>query len=53
VELATARAPRDGVVTWVASDEGATVHRGDVLARVARMRAGAFAAQKKSSASFP
>lgn len=35
LELATARADRDGVLTWVLQDEGATVHRGDVLARIA------------------
>jgi len=36
LELATARADLDGVVAWVASQEGATVRRGDPLARVAR-----------------
>jgi HlyD family secretion protein len=36
LELATARADMDGVVAWVASEEGATVRRGDPLARVAR-----------------
>lgn len=35
LELATARADRDGVVTWVPPEEGATVHRGDVIARIA------------------
>lgn len=36
LELATARADMDGVVAWVASQEGATVRRGDPIARVAR-----------------
>lgn len=36
LELATARADMDGIVAWVASQEGATVRRGDPLARVAR-----------------
>jgi HlyD family secretion protein len=36
LELATARADMDGVVAWVASEEGATVRRGDPVARVAR-----------------
>jgi HlyD family secretion protein len=35
LDLATARADRDGVVTYVLQDEGASVRRGDVLARVA------------------
>lgn len=35
LELATARADRDGVLTWVMQDEGASVRRGDVLARIA------------------
>ena len=30
-----ARADRDGVLTWVPSDVGALIHRGDVLARLA------------------
>jgi len=37
LELATARADAAGVVTWVVSQEGATVRRGDVIARVARL----------------
>lgn len=36
LELATARADMDGVVAWVASQEGTAVHRGDPVARVAR-----------------
>lgn len=36
LELATARADMDGVVAWVASQEGASVRRGDPVARVAR-----------------
>lgn len=35
IRLATARATRPGVVTWVLPDAGASVRRGDVLARVA------------------
>jgi HlyD family secretion protein len=35
LELATARADRGGVLTWVVEDEGASVRRGDVLARIA------------------
>jgi HlyD family secretion protein len=35
LELASARSDRDGVVTWVLNEEGAAVHNGDVLARVA------------------
>jgi len=36
LELATARADMDGVVGWVASQEGASVRRGDPVARIAR-----------------
>lgn len=35
LELAMARSDRDGVLTWVPSDVGALVHKGDVLARLA------------------
>ncbi len=35
LELATARTDRGGVLTWVVSEEGAAVRRGDVLARIA------------------
>jgi len=35
LELATARADRGGVLTWVVEEEGAAVRRGDVLARIA------------------
>jgi HlyD family secretion protein len=35
LEQSTARAERDGVVTWVVPQEGATVRRGEVVARVA------------------
>jgi len=35
LELASMRADRDGVVTWVTPEEGATVQRGDVIARIA------------------
>ena len=37
LQLATARADAAGVVTWVVSQEGATVRHGDVIARVARL----------------
>jgi HlyD family secretion protein len=36
LELATARSDLDGMVAWVASQEGATVRRGDPVARIAR-----------------
>jgi len=35
LELATTRADRVGVLTWVVREEGATVQRGDVIARIA------------------
>jgi HlyD family secretion protein len=35
IALATTRAGRAGVLTWVVAEEGATVHKGDVLARIA------------------
>jgi HlyD family secretion protein len=35
LELATTKADRDGVLTWVVNEEGATVQKGAVLARVA------------------
>jgi HlyD family secretion protein len=35
LERATTRADRDGIVTWVLADEGATVRPGDLVARVA------------------
>jgi len=35
IELAEARAERDGVITWVNDKIGATVNKGDVIARVA------------------
>src|ERR1051325_926425 len=35
LELATAKADRDGGLTWVVSEEGATVQKGAVLARIA------------------
>jgi HlyD family secretion protein len=37
LELATSRADVDGIVTWIVSQEGATVRRGEVIARVARL----------------
>jgi HlyD family secretion protein len=36
--LATTRADRPGVVTWTVAEEGATVRKGDVIARVADLR---------------
>jgi HlyD family secretion protein len=39
LNLAMTRADRDGVVTWVIPEEGATVRRGDVVARVADLSA--------------
>lgn len=39
LELATARAPRDGVVTWTVAQEGVTVPRGAPVARVADLSA--------------
>jgi HlyD family secretion protein len=35
LELATAKADRDGVVTWTVTEEGAAIHKGDVIARIA------------------
>jgi HlyD family secretion protein len=35
LDLSMMRAGRDGVVTWMLEEEGATVRRGDVLARIA------------------
>lgn len=35
LEQAAARADRDGVVTWVLREEGATIRRGEVMARIA------------------
>jgi HlyD family secretion protein len=35
LELATTTSDRDGVLTWVVPEEGASVRRGDVLARIA------------------
>ncbi|HSE98946.1 MAG TPA: HlyD family efflux transporter periplasmic adaptor subunit, partial [Blastocatellia bacterium] len=35
LELATTKSDRDGVLTWVVTEEGATVQKGDVLARIA------------------
>ncbi len=35
LDLATTKADRDGVLTWVVTQEGALVRRGDVLARIA------------------
>lgn len=35
LDLATTKSDRAGVLTWVVSDEGALVRRGDVIARIA------------------
>ncbi|HZS47282.1 MAG TPA: HlyD family efflux transporter periplasmic adaptor subunit [Blastocatellia bacterium] len=35
LDLATTKSDRNGVLTWVVNDEGGTVHKGDVLARIA------------------
>jgi HlyD family secretion protein len=35
LELATTKADRDGVLTWVISEEGSTVQKGALLARIA------------------
>lgn len=39
LELARLRADRDGVVTWTVSEVGATIRRGDVIARIADLSA--------------
>lgn len=38
LELATTKSDRDGVLTWIVSEEGALVRRGDVLARIADLK---------------
>ena len=38
LELATTKADRAGVLTWVVNEEGATVEKGAVLARIADLR---------------
>jgi HlyD family secretion protein len=38
LELTVTRADRDGVVTWALPEEGATVRRGEVIARIADLR---------------
>jgi len=35
LDLATTKADRGGVLTWVVAEEGASIHKGDVLARIA------------------
>ena len=35
LDLAMMKADRDGVITSIVSDEGATIHRGDIVARIA------------------
>jgi HlyD family secretion protein len=39
LELGTTRSDRDGVVTWVLSQEGSLVRRGEVVARIADLSA--------------
>jgi HlyD family secretion protein len=39
LDLAMLRAARDGVVTWILTEEGSTVRRGDVVARIADLSA--------------
>jgi HlyD family secretion protein len=39
LELATTKADRDGVLTWVVTQEGVLIRRGDVLARIADLSA--------------
>jgi HlyD family secretion protein len=39
LDLAMLRADRDGILTWVVPEEGVTVRRGDVLARIADLSA--------------
>jgi HlyD family secretion protein len=38
LSLATARADRSGVVTWTVTEEGASMRKGDALARIADLR---------------
>ncbi len=38
LDLATTRADRGGVLTWVVTEEGGAVRKGDVLARIADLR---------------
>ena len=38
LDLATTKADRGGVLTWVVAEEGAAVRKGDVVARVADLR---------------
>jgi HlyD family secretion protein len=39
IELATARADQNGIVTWILAQEGTLVRRGDVIARIANLSA--------------
>jgi HlyD family secretion protein len=47
LRLATTRADRKGVVTWTVSEEGAAVHKGDVIARLADL--GSFRVEATAS----
>lgn len=44
LELATTRADRDGVLTWVVLEEGSTIHKGDIVARIADLKSYRIAA---------
>jgi HlyD family secretion protein len=37
LDLATTKSDRNGVLTWVVAEEGATVRKGDVIARIANL----------------
>jgi HlyD family secretion protein len=38
LNLATTKSDRNGVLTWVVTEEGSTVHKGEVIARIADLR---------------
>jgi HlyD family secretion protein len=38
LNLATTKSDRNGVLTWAVMEEGSTVHKGDVIARIADLR---------------
>ncbi len=38
LNLATTKSDRDGVLTWVVTEEGSTVRKGEVIARIADLR---------------
>lgn len=39
IELGTTKSDRNGVVTWTVAEEGVTVHKGEILARIADLTA--------------